>query len=221
MAGLRLGILISGRGSNLRALIDSCNAPGYPAEIALVIANRSGAEGLKYAAAAGIPTQVIDHTAFPDRAGFDNALDRALRQARVQLVCLAGFMRLLTPGFVEAWRDALVNIHPSLLPSFRGLHSHRQALAAGVRITGCTVHYVRAETDTGPIVAQAAVPVLAGDDEDSLALRVLGAEHRCYPEAVRLIAQGRVRLERERVFIDEPASPAAILINPPPTPADL
>lgn len=221
MADLKLGVLISGRGSNLRALIESCNSPGYPAEIALVIANRPVAEGLDYAAQAGIPTQVIDHAGFENRESFDTALDQTLRQAGVELVCLAGFMRLLTPGFVEAWRDALVNIHPSLLPSFRGLHSHREALRAGVRITGCTVHYVRAQTDTGPILVQAAVPVLADDDENSLAARVLAAEHQCYPLAVRLIAEGRVGVENDRAIIDDPASPASILVNPLPSPAEL
>ena len=217
MARLKLGILISGRGSNLRALIESCSTPGYPAEIVTVVANRPDAAGLQYAAAAGIETQIIDHTAFADRSAFDAALDQALRQAGVDLVCLAGFMRLLTPAFVESWRDALINIHPSLLPSFRGLHTHRQTLEAGVRITGCTVHYVRSQTDTGPILVQAAVPVLPGDDEDTLAARVLTAEHQCYPLAVRMIADGQIRVENERAIIAAATPTGDSLINPLPT----
>ncbi len=219
MTRLKLGVLISGRGSNLRALIESCNTSGYPAEIVLVLANRPDAAGLGFAAEVGIATQVIDHTEYAERAAFDAALDRALRAAGVELVCLAGFMRLLTAGFVASWRDALVNIHPSLLPSFRGLNTHRKTLAAGVRITGCTVHYLRPETDTGPILVQAAVPVLAEDDEASLAARVLAAEHRCYPLAVRLIAEGRVRVENERAIIDGAPAGDLTLINPLPTPS--
>lgn len=217
MAQLKLGILISGRGSNLRALIESCNAPDYPAEIATVITNRPDAAGLQVATAAGIETHIIDHTTFADRRAFDAALDQALRQAGVELVCLAGFMRLLTPAFVESWWNALINIHPSLLPSFPGLHTHRQALEAGVRITGCTVHYVRPQTDTGPILVQAAVPVLIGDDEATLAARVLAAEHQCYPLAVRMIAQGQIQVENERAVLDTTIPPEATLINPLPT----
>ncbi len=221
MARLKLGVLISGRGSNLHALIESCSTPGYPAEIAIVLANRPDAAGLQYAAAAGIETRIIDHTTFADRRAFDAALDQALRRAGVELVCLAGFMRLLTPAFVESWWNALINIHPSLLPSFRGLHTHRQTLEAGVRITGCTVHYVRPQTDTGPILVQAAVPVLIGDDEAALAARVLAAEHQCYPLAVRLIAQGQVHIENERATINATTPPETSLINPPPTPTGL
>jgi len=196
----RLGVLISGRGSNLAALIEACRrAPDFPAEIALVISNRPGAPGLDFAAQAGISAQVIDHKGFPSRAAFDRALDEALRAAGIDLVCNAGFMRILTPAFVEAWRDRHLNIHPSLLPAFRGLDTHARALAAGVRISGCTVHFVRAEMDAGPIVAQAAVPVLPGDDADTLAARVLRAEHRLYPWAVRLAASGQAWVEGERV----------------------
>ena len=204
---------MSGRGSNLQALIDACTDPDYPAEIAVVIANRPGAAGLDRAAAAAIPHATIDHTGFPDRAAFDAALDAALRDANVDLVCLAGFMRLLTADFVTAWTDRLVNIHPSLLPAFRGAHAHRDALAAGVRISGCTVHMVRPEMDTGPIVAQAAVPVLPGDDEATLAARVLRAEHVCYPMAVRMIAE---RPDTGAPWPAVPADPAAILYNPAP-----
>mgnify|MGYP001210726147 CR=1 FL=1 len=220
MAGrLRLGVLISGRGSNLQALIDAAAAPDYPAEVALVLSNKADAAGLGRAAAAGIPTRTVSHRGFPDRDSFDAALTAALEAAEVGLVCLAGFMRLLTPGFVEHWRDRLINIHPSLLPAFRGLDTHARALAAGVRFAGCTVHFVRPQMDEGPIILQAAVPVLPEDDADSLAARVLAAEHRCYPAAVRWIAEGRVRVEGERVRIAGAAAPAAALLNPlPPLP---
>jgi len=196
----RVGVLISGRGSNLSALIDACTAPAYPAEIALVISNRPKAPGLQFADRAGIPVEVIDNKSFSNRKEFDNALHAALQTARVELVCNAGFMRILTPAFVEAWRDKHLNIHPSLLPAFRGLNTHERALAAGVRISGCTVHFVRAELDAGPIVAQAGVPVLPDDDADALAARVLRAEHKLYPWAVRLIASGAAWVENERVI---------------------
>ncbi len=214
MARLRAGVLISGRGSNLQALIDACASPDYPAEIALVISNDAAAEGLARAAKAGIATRVIEHRKFPTREAFDAALDRALSERGIELVCLAGFMRVLTPGFVAAWRDRLINIHPSLLPAFRGLRTHERALAAGVRLHGCTVHYVGPEVDEGPIIVQAAVPVLPDDDAAMLAARVLAAEHRCYPLAVKLIAQGRVRVAEGRVRIDGAPSPAAMLLNP-------
>ena len=201
MARLKIAVLISGRGSNLQALIDSCAQPDFPAEITLVMANRADAAGLQRAADAGIPTQVIPHKNYPDRETFDSAMTAALEQAGVGLVCLAGFMRLLTPGFVEHWRDRLINIHPSLLPSFPGLHTHERALAQGVRFGGCTVHFVRAEMDNGPIIVQAAVPVLANDDADTLAARVLEAEHRAYPLALRLVAEGRVNVIGERTEV--------------------
>jgi phosphoribosylglycinamide formyltransferase 1 len=196
----KLGVLISGRGSNLAALIEACRAPDYPAEIVVVISNRPGAPGLQFAEQAGIPAQIIDHTRFRDRAEFDRALDGALRASGVDLVCNAGFMRLLTPDFVDAWRNRHLNIHPSLLPAFRGLETHQLAIAAGVRISGCTVHFVRAEMDDGPIVAQAAVPVLPGDNAEALAARVLRAEHRLYPWAVGLVASGAAQVEGERVI---------------------
>ncbi len=214
MARLRAGVLISGRGSNLQALIDACASPDYPAEIALVISNDAAAEGLARAAKAGIATRVIEHRKFPTREAFDAALDRALSERGIELVCLAGFVRVLTPGFVAAWRDRLINIHPSLLPAFRGLRTHERALAAGVRLHGCTVHYVGPEVDEGPIIVQAAVPVLPDDDAAMLAARVLAAEHRCYPLAVKLIAQGRVRVVEGRVRIDGAPSPGAMLLNP-------
>jgi len=201
MGRLRIAVLISGRGSNLQALIEACRDPGVPAEIVLVVSNRPDAAGLGRAAAAGIATRTIDHRSFADRAGFDAALDRCLREAGVELVCLAGFMRLLTTPFVTAWRDRLVNIHPSLLPSFPGLDTHARALAAGVRFAGCTVHLVRPETDSGPILAQAVVPVAPDDTPETLAARVLAAEHRLYPLAVRWLAEGRVRVVDGRAVI--------------------
>jgi phosphoribosylglycinamide formyltransferase-1 len=214
MAKLKLGILISGRGSNLQALIDATAAPSFPAEIALVISNRADAGGLARAEAAGIATKVIPHKEFASRETFDTALDAALREAGVGLVCLAGFMRLLTAGFSQGWHDRLINIHPSLLPSFKGLDSHAQALAAGVRFSGCTVHFVRPEMDAGPIILQAAVPVHDGDDEDALAARILDAEHKCYPLAVRLIAEGRIRIVDEIVRVADGEFAGAALLNP-------
>lgn len=214
MGRLRLAVLISGRGSNLRALIAAAATPDYPAEIALVVSNVAGAGGLEHAARAGIPARVIAHRDYPDRASFDEALDAAIRAAGAELVCLAGFMRVLTPGFVERWRDRLVNIHPSLLPAYRGLDTHARALADGVRIAGCTVHFVRADVDTGPIIVQAAVPVLPDDDEASLAARVLAAEHRAYPLAVRLVAEGRVRVDGARAVVDGATWAGGGLLNP-------
>jgi len=216
MAGLRVGVLISGRGSNLQALIDGCAEGTIPAEIVTVISNVAGAYGLERAAAAAIPTAVIDHRGFEDRETFEAAVDQALTAASVELVCLAGFMRLLTPWFVGRWRDRLINIHPSLLPAFRGVHTHERALEAGVRLAGCTVHFVRAEMDAGPIIVQAAVPVAAADTPESLAERVLAAEHRCYPLALKLIAEGRVRVSGDVVQISGHEAPEGMLINPAP-----
>lgn len=211
---LKLGVLISGRGSNLQALIDAASAADWPAEIALVISNKAEAAGLTRAEAAGIPTCVLSHRGHADRAAFDATMTAALREAGVELVCLAGFMRLLSPQFVEAWHDRLINIHPSLLPAFRGLHVHEQAIEAGVRFTGCTVHFVRAEMDDGPIIVQAAVPVLQDDTPDSLAARVLLAEHRCYPQAVKWIAEGRVRIDGPRAIVADAPASEAFTISP-------
>jgi phosphoribosylglycinamide formyltransferase-1 len=211
---LKVGILISGRGSNMQALIDACRAADAPAEIVLVLSNDPAAGGLARAAAAGIPTAVVNHRGFADRASFDAAIDRGLRTAGVELVCLAGFMRILSNGFVAAWRDRLINIHPSLLPAYRGLDTHGRVLADGGRFTGCTVHFVRTEMDTGPIIAQAVVPVRPDDTPDSLSARVLEQEHRIYPLALRLIAEGRVRVDGERATIDGAAAPDTVLINP-------
>ena len=215
MARLKVAVLISGRGSNLQALIDACAERAFPAEIGLVLSNRGDAQGLERAAQAGIPAQVISHRDYATRDSFDAALDAALQPAGVGLICLAGFMRLLGEVFVERWRDRLINIHPSLLPAFRGLDTHSRALAAGVRFTGCTVHFVRAAVDDGPIIVQAAVPVLPGDDEAALAARVLAAEHRAYPLALRLIAEGRVRVaDGGRVEIRRAAAPSDAVLNP-------
>jgi phosphoribosylglycinamide formyltransferase-1 len=214
MARLKLGVLISGRGSNMAALIRATAEPGFPAEIVLVISNRADAGGLQTAQDAGIATAVIDHKAFAGREAFEAAMDAALDAAGVELVCLAGFMRLLTAGFVERRLGRMINIHPSLLPAFKGLHVQRQALAAGVRIAGCTVHFVTPDMDSGPILVQAAVPVLGDDDEDSLAARILTAEHQCYPQAVRLIAEGRVRLVGDLARIDASSDHGKMLINP-------
>jgi phosphoribosylglycinamide formyltransferase-1 len=211
MPRLRLGVLISGRGSNLQALIDACADPAYPAEIVSVISDRAEAPGLAIAAAAGISGVAIRHR---DRPAFASEASALLRGQRAGLVCLAGFMRVLGTAFVEAWRDKMVNIHPSLLPAFPGLHPHRQALAAGVRFSGCTVHFVRPEVDAGPIIAQAVVPTRPGDDEARLAARILAVEHRLYPLAVRLIAEGRVRVVADTVEIDGWQAPTITVLNP-------
>jgi phosphoribosylglycinamide formyltransferase-1 len=215
VARLRAGVLISGRGTNLQALIDACADPAFPAEIAIVISNNPTAPGLARAERAGIPTRVIPHKEFPDRPSFDAVIEAALKETGVELVCLAGFMRLFSDGFVERWRDRMINIHPSLLPAFKGTKVHEQALAAGVRFTGCTVHFVRPAMDEGPIIVQAVVAVLPGDDAARLADRVLAEEHRIYPLALRLIAEGRVRVMGERVEINGAAGPTlAALVNP-------
>jgi phosphoribosylglycinamide formyltransferase-1 len=211
----RVGVLISGRGSNLQALIDACKPRNFPAEIVLVISNVPQAQGLLRAEAALIPTITINHKDFSSREAFDVALDKALNEAHVELLCNAGFMRLHTAGFVERWRDRHLNIHPSLLPAFRGLDTHARIIEAGVTISGCTVHFVRSELDSGPIVAQAAVPVLGNDTADSLATRVLEAEHRLYPHALRLVASGAVRVEGEHVIGTASEEKQAPLFSPP------
>ena len=213
MAALKVGVLISGRGTNLQALLDACAAPAFPAKIAAVISNRSDAGGLDRARRAGVPTQILPHRDFKDRESFDKAMDGALTAHGVEFVCLAGFMRLLSPWFVAKWRDKLINIHPSLLPCFKGLEPQGQAIAAGVRLSGCTVHFVREETDSGPIIVQAAVPVLDGDTPDSLAARILAAEHRAYPLALRLVAEGRVRVDGDKVTV-RGVGAAGVLMSP-------
>lgn len=185
---LKVGVLISGRGSNLQALLDACATPGFPAQIVAVLSNKADAFGLERAKKAGVPTAVLSHKDYPDRESFDRAMDARLREMGVEFVCLAGFMRLLSPWFVDQWPERMINIHPSLLPLFKGAHSHRDALAAGATVHGCTVHYVTAEMDAGPIIAQASVPVLPGDTEETLSARVLEQEHKIYPQALREIA---------------------------------
>jgi phosphoribosylglycinamide formyltransferase 1 len=216
MAKLKVAILISGRGSNMQALIDACAAPSYPAEVVVVISNVPRAAGLARAEVAGIGTLVIDHKAFAERSGFEHALDAALRARKVELVCLAGFMRLLTDHFVDRWRDRLINIHPSLLPAFRGLRVHERVIAFGARFSGCTVHFVRPTMDDGPIIVQAVVPVHGDDDAERLAARVLAEENRIYPLAVRLIAESRTRVVEERVMVAGARAPAIAMINPAP-----
>ncbi len=214
MARLRTAVLISGRGTNMAALLDACADTAAPAEIVLVISNVPAAGGLERAAGAGVPAEVVDHREFSGREAFERALTERLERADIGMICLAGFMRLLTPWFVERWRDRLINIHPSLLPAYRGLDTHARALAGGVRFTGCTVHFVRLDMDAGPIIVQAAVPVHPGDDADRLAARVLAAEHECYPLALALVASGRARVVDERVVIDGAGAPHGTLINP-------
>ena len=219
MARLKCAVLISGRGSNLQALLDACAEPAFPAEIVAVVSNRADAGGLERAQAAGVPTRVIDHHEFGDRKAFDAALDGALREMGAEFICLAGFMRVLGAPFVTRWEDKLINIHPALLPAFKGLHTHARALETGVRIAGCTVHYVGIDVDVGPIIAQAAVAVLPGDTEESLAQRVLKQEHRLYPLAVELIARGQVTVSDGRVEIagSDSSSEEAVLSNPLPS----
>jgi phosphoribosylglycinamide formyltransferase-1 len=212
---MKVAVLISGRGSNLKSLIDATSAPDYPAEIVLVISNSARAGGLDFARAANIPNAVIPHGDFASRAEFDKAVDARLREAAVDLVCLAGFMRILSDEFVRKWQGRMVNIHPSLLPAFRGTEVHEQALAAGVRISGCTVHYVIPELDAGPPIAQAAVPVHAHDTPETLATRVLQAEHKLYPLAVRMFAEGRVQLYNGRVIFNDVADANGALFSPP------
>jgi phosphoribosylglycinamide formyltransferase 1 len=211
---VRTAVLICGRGSNLAALIEACSRPDARAEIALVISNRSDAAGLQHARAAGIAAETVDHRRFAGREEFDRHLSERLEAQAIALLCLAGFMRVLSGWFAERWRDRLLNIHPSLLPAFPGLDAHRRALAAGVRFSGCTVHFVRAKVDAGPIVVQGVVPVRQEDTPETLAARVLQAEHRCYPVALDLVASGRVKVVDERALIDDAATPATIVINP-------
>lgn len=210
----KVAALISGRGSNMRSLVEAAKAEDFPAEIALVLSNVEGAAGLDYAKAQDIEALAIPHRDFSDRENFERALSTALEQRQIELVCLAGFMRLLTPWFVERWRGKMLNIHPALLPSYRGLHTHQRALADGVKIHGATVHFVVPEMDAGPIIAQAAVAVRADDTVEALAARVLEQEHRLYPLALELVASGRAWVAGEKVgYAAEPA-PAPALLSP-------
>jgi len=213
----RVGVLISGRGSNLPALFAAAGKPDYPAEIALVVSNRADAPGLERAAAAGVATSVVEHVRYgKDREAFERALQAELETHGIELVCLAGFMRLLTPFFVQRWEGRLINIHPALLPAFKGLDTHARALRAGVKIHGASVHFVTGDLDAGPILAQAAVPVLDADTPTTLAARVLEAENVIYPIALRLVAEGRVRIIDGRCVIDEKRPAEGALIVPCP-----
>lgn len=211
---LKVGVLVSGRGSNLQALIDACADPAFPAEIVHVLSNVPGVYALERAEKAGIPTSVISHRDFDGREAFDGAVDARLREVGVEFVCLAGFMRLLTETFVGNWLDRMINIHPSILPSFKGLHTHERALEMGVKVHGCTVHFVRPATDEGPIIVQAAVPVLSDDTPDTLGARVLEQEHRAYPLALRLVAEGRAKVVGNVVSFSDAAPAAQALLNP-------
>lgn len=205
----KVGVLISGRGSNMLSLIRAAQAPDYPAEITLVLSNRPDAGGLERAASFGIATAVVDHKPFGrDREAFEKAVDAELQAAGIELVALAGFMRLLSPWLVEHWAGRMLNIHPALLPSFKGLDTHERALETGVKLHGATVHFVSSEMDAGPIIMQGAVPVLDGDTPDTLGARVLEVEHRIYPEALALIASGTARLEGNRVILTNAAREA-------------
>ncbi len=216
MTKTRVAVLISGRGSNMAALIEAAKAQDYPAEIALVVSNRPDAGGLATARANGIATEVVDHTTYgKDRAAFERALQGVLEKHRIALVCLAGFMRLLTPWFVTQWQERLINIHPALLPAFKGLDTHKRALEAGVKIHGATVHFVVPEMDSGPIVAQGAVAVREDDTEATLAARVLAVEHRLYPLALKLLAEGRLRVEGSRCRIGGDGTGDGVLLVPP------
>ena len=211
MSRKRVAVLISGRGSNMAALIEAAKAKDYPAEIALVVSNKPDAGGLATARAAGIATEVVDHTAYgKDRAGFERALHAVLEKYRIDLVCLAGFMRILTPWLVGQWQERMLNIHPALLPAFKGLDTHKRALEAGAKVHGATVHFVVPEMDSGPIIAQGAVAVRADDSKEALSRRVLSVEHRIYPQALKLVAEGRVRIENGRCLVDGAPVPAEI-----------
>jgi phosphoribosylglycinamide formyltransferase-1 len=215
MAKLKVGILISGRGSNMAALIEATRDPAYPAEIVCVVSNVASAAGLEIAKKAGIAAVAIPHKEFPDRESFDRAVSAELEKHGVGLVALAGFMRIQSPWFPQHWAGRIINIHPSLLPSFPGLHVQQQAIDAGVRVSGCTVHFVTPELDAGPIIAQAAVPVLPGDTADALATRILRQEHRLYPLIVRWFAEGRISSRDGRVEVDVPQG-ATLLFSPDP-----
>ena len=211
----RIAILISGRGSNMAALIEAAKDKTFPAEIVLVLSNRPDAAGLDFAKAAAIATVVVDHKAYgKDRATFDGAMQAVLDQYRIELLCLAGFMRLLTDGFVNHWQGRMINIHPALLPAFKGLDTHQRALDAGAKVHGATVHFVVPEMDAGPIIMQGAVAVRAGDSAQTLAARVIAVEHQIYPQALKLVAEGRVRIVDGRCLIDGMPIPDASQVAP-------
>ncbi len=214
MTKKRTAILISGRGSNMQALVAAMREPDFPAAPTVVISNRPEALGLSWAAEHGIETVAIDHRQYANRMAFEARLHQALLERDIEIICLAGFMRLLTGNFVDRWRDRLMNIHPSLLPAFPGLETHQRALDAGALIVGCTVHFVRMEMDSGPILAQAAIGVLPSDTAETLAARVLEAEHQIYPLALRLVASGAIRIDNETVLVDAPVTVPMPLIVP-------
>jgi phosphoribosylglycinamide formyltransferase-1 len=213
-AKLALGALISGSGTNLQAILEAIAAGALDAEMRVVLSNRPQAKGLDHAREHGVPVEVVDHKAFASREDFDRRVIDVLRAAGVGLVCLAGFDRLISPVFVDAFRDRILNIHPALLPAFPGLHAQRQALEYGVKLAGATVHFVDEKTDHGPIVIQAAVPVLDGDTEESLAARILAEEHRIYPEAIRLFAAGKLRIDGRHVRTGAAAAGSGAIANP-------
>jgi phosphoribosylglycinamide formyltransferase 1 len=216
MAKLRIGILISGRGSNMAALIEAAKAADYPAEIALVVSNVADAPGLALAQKAGVPTAVVPHRGQPDRETFDRAVSAELERHGVELVVLAGFLRIFSPWFPTHWSGRLINIHPSLLPSFKGLHVQQQAIDAGVRLSGCTVHFVIPDLDAGPVIAQAAVPVLPDDSEATLSARILRQEHRLYPMVVRWFGEGRISLSGAKVAVAGVPEGATLLFSADP-----
>jgi phosphoribosylglycinamide formyltransferase-1 len=216
MTRKRVAVLISGRGSNMAALIEAAKDPAYPAEIALVVSNRPDASGLMTAKANGIAIAVVDHTIYgKDRAAFERAIQAELESRRIDIVCLAGFMRLLTPWFIDRWPQKLLNIHPALLPAFKGLDTHKRAIEAGAKLHGATVHFVVPEMDSGSVIVQGAVAVPEGDTEDALAKRVLGVEHAIYPQALKLVAEGRVTVADGRCLIDGKPVPDPGTFMPP------
>jgi phosphoribosylglycinamide formyltransferase-1 len=221
----RVAVLISGRGTNMARLVEAADDPGFPAEIAAVISDMPDAPGLQFAASRGIRAVSIARSDFAGKAEHEGAVEAELAASAADIVCLAGYMRMLSPGFVAKWQGRMINIHPALLPSFKGLDTHRRALEAGVRIHGCTVHFVTPEMDDGPIIAQAAVPVLLGDDEARLAVRVLKAEHQLYPLALRLVAEGKARTEGGRTVLsglhEDEKQGLARLFSPAPVDGEL
>ena len=211
---MRVAVLASGSGSNLQAILDRCADGSMPAQVAAVVCNVAGAPALQRAEKAGVPAILLAHGAYPSRDAYDAELVQLLRRHQVDLVCLAGFMRLLTPVLLSAFQNRILNIHPSLLPAYPGMHAVRQALKAGARVSGCTVHIVDEGTDTGPIVVQAAVPVVDDDTEETLAARILAQEHRCYPRAISLFAQGRIKLDGRRVVVQARTDATRTLSSP-------
>lgn len=211
--GRRLGVLISGRGSNLKAILDAIASGSLNAEVALVLSNRRKAGGLEIARNAGVPTAVLSHRSFPDRESYDTAIVKQLREHRVDVVCLAGFMRIVSPVLLQAFPDRVVNIHPSLLPAFKGLDAPCQALDYGVRIAGCTVHFADETLDTGPVLLQAAIPVRDDDTHETLTERILTLEHRIYPKAIGLLLDGGIRRQGRRVLFSDAAERASAEIH--------